>query len=417
MTSTSQSEPVRAMQRDKALAIALLAYCVVCGMSLWFSVSAVVPTIKAQHGLDDNHIALLSSSVSVGFVVGTFLSAIFGLADLLPPRRYFMACALSGAICNLLILFLDPSSTSVVILRFLTGALMGGIYPVGMRMMATWANRDTGLLIGILTGAICIGTGTPHLVNAFAGVDWKLTVGMSSVLAASAALAVNFVKLGPRHVQAQKFQAAFAANAWRIRPIFLANIGYWGHKWENFAMWAWIGPYLYMSFTSAVPADEAPEAARMARYVAFTVFFTGSFGCILAGLLADRIGRTVVASGALFVSGSCALLAGYLFGGNPWVMSAVCIVWGFFLIADSAQFSSCIIELADPAYVGTMLTMQTCIGFLITLFSIQLIPLIASSMGWDWAMASLALGPVVGIVAMLRLRNHPDAARIAGGRR
>ncbi|MGI9384489.1 MAG: MFS transporter [Methyloligellaceae bacterium] len=402
--------------REKWLSIALLSICIVFGMSLWFSLSAVVPTLKTLYRLDDNHVALLSSSVSVGFVVGTLTSALLGLADLLPPRRYFALCALGGATVNAVILLLDPSSTSVIVMRFLTGALMGGIYPVGMRMMATWANGDTGVLIGILTSSICIGSGMPHLIDAFGGLNWVFTVAASSGLAFTAGIVVSFVQLGPRHIQAQRFKPAFAAYAWTVRPIRLANLGYWGHKWENFAMWAWIGPFLYLSFSLNPPAGWS-DPALLARYVAFSVFFIGAPGCLIGGFLADRFGRTLITSGALVISGVCAVLAGLLFGGNPWLLTAVCLLWGFALIADSAQFSSCIIELSDPNIVGTMLTMQTCVGFFITLVSIQLIPLIVDGLGWDWAMASLAIGPVMGIWAMARLRRHPEAERLAGGRR
>ncbi|MGI9463702.1 MAG: MFS transporter, partial [Aestuariivirgaceae bacterium] len=250
----------------------------------------------------------------------------------------------------------------------------------------------------------------------FARLDWQVTVAASSVLAVIAGLLVNLVELGPRHVQAATFKAAFAARAWTVFPIRLANIGYWGHKWENFTMWAWIGPFLYLSFVQS-PPEGAGDPGTMARYVAFSVFFVGAPGCLIGGLLADRIGRTFVTSGALIISGVCAVLAGLLFGGNPWLLTIVCLVWGLALIADSAQFSSCIIELSDPAYVGTMLTMQTCIGFLITLPSIQLVPLIAEHLGWNWAMASLAIGPLVGIWAMVRLRQCPEAIQLASGRR
>jgi MFS family permease len=404
------------MRQRKWTAIALLAVCVVFGMSLWFSVSAVVPTLKTLYTLDDHRAALLSSSVSTGFVVGTLISALLGLADLLPPKRYFMLCAIGGALCNAAILGIDPSSWSVIALRFATGALLGGIYPIGMRMMATWADGDTGLLIGILTGAICIGSGMPHLIDVLAGLDWRLTVGTSSALALAAGLLVNLVELGPRHAQATSFHISFASRAGTVIPIRLANIGYWGHKWENFSMWAWIGLFLYLSFQQS-PPDGAGDPQVVARTVAFCVFFVGAPGCLIGGFLADRVGRTLVTSGALVISSTCAVLAGLLFGGNPWLLTIVCLVWGLALIADSAQFSSCIIELSDPAYVGTMLTMQSCIGFLITLPSIQLIPLIAEYLGWNWAMASLAIGPVVGIWAMMRLRRRPEAAHLAGGRK
>ena len=401
-------------QAGKWFSVVLLAVCVVFTLSLWFSVSAVVPTLKLQFGLTDDRAAWLASSVSVGFVAGTLVSAFVNLADRVEPRRLFMASALVAAAANAAILMCAPGSASAIFLRFLTGVCMAGIYPVGMRIASTWATRDTGLLIGILTGAICAGSGLPHLIDAFGGLNWMLTVAMTSILAAFAGALINLVRLGPIHVRAAAFHPIFAMRALTEPALRLANLGYWGHKWENYAMWAWIGPFLQLSFTMH-GADES-TAAFQARLVTFAVFVVGAVGCLIAGLLADRFGRTLVAGAALAISGSCAGLTGFLIGGAPWLVTTVCLIWGFALIADSGQFSACVIELSDRAYIGTMLTVQTCIGYLITLASIHVVPTLVAWLGWGVGFAALAAGPALGIAAMIRLRGRPEAARLASGR-
>lgn len=351
MTPTSLPAAGPSALAGKWFSVVLLAVCVVFTLSLWFSVSAVVPTLKLQHGLTDGRAAWLASSVSIGFVAGTLTSALINLADRVEPRRLFMASALVAAVANAAILACAPGSASAIGFRFLTGVCMAGIYPVGMRIAATWATRDTGLLIGILTGAICAGSGLPHLIDAFGGLDWMLTVALTSVLAAFAGLLINLVRLGPTHIRATAFHPMFAVRALTEPTLRLANLGYWGHKWENYAMWAWIGPFLQLSFTMHGGGEET-SAAFQARLATFAVFAVGAPGCLIAGLLADRFGRTLVAGAALAISGSCAALTGFLIGGEPWLVTTVCLIWGFALIADSAQFSACVIELSDRAYIA-----------------------------------------------------------------
>ncbi|MCC7016584.1 MAG: MFS transporter [Rhodospirillales bacterium] len=399
----------------KWLSVVLLTACVVLALSLWFSVSAVVPTLRAARDLSDSQAAWLASSVSLGFVAGTLASALLNLADRLEPRRFFMAAALTAAAANAAILAFTPESQTAIVLRFVTGACMAGIYPVGMRIASTWATRDTGFLLGLLTGAICAGSGLPHLIDALGGLNWMLTIALASVLAAAAGLLINLVRLGPINVRPARFHPLFAIKAITVPTVRLANLGYWGHKWENYAMWAWIGSFLNQSFSLNGSADSV-EVGFQARLATFAVFAVGAFGCLIAGLLADRFGRTLIAGGALAISGTCALITGFLLGAEPWLVVAVSLVWGFALIADSGQFSASVIELSDRAYIGTMLTVQTCVGYLITLVSIHVVQVLEGRFGWGWAFAALAVGPVIGIAAMIRLRRHPDAVRLASGR-
>jgi MFS family permease len=373
-----------------------------------------LPSLRREYEITGLHASLLSSSVSAGFVVGTLVSAILDLADRADPRRLFMVSAILAAGATELIAMAEPTSAAVIGLRFAVGVCMAGIYPIGMKLVATWAKADMGLLVGILVGALTLGTAAPHLIDAIGGVDWRLTLSLSALLAAVAALMINFVGIGERIGEAPPFDPRTALEAWRSKPLRLANLGYLGHMWELFAMWAWIGVFLQASFAIAPGGADAPFHAKLATFATIGV---GALGCFLGGVFADRFGRTALTMTAMAVSGACALVVGLLFGGNPWLLTLLCLVWGFAAVADSAQFSASVMELADPSIIGTMVTVQTCVGFLLTVATIHMIPPIVEAVGWQGAFATLAIGPFLGVIAMGRLRAHPDAAKLAGGKR
>ncbi|HEX3086195.1 MAG TPA: MFS transporter [Pyrinomonadaceae bacterium] len=388
----------------------LLAIAELLGMSLWFSGSAVVPALSKEWHLSAGAAGWLTLSVQLGFVAGTLLSALFNLPDIISPRHLFTLTALCGAIVNGAFGWFAHDASVAIVLRFLTGMFLAGVYPPAMKILATWFRHGRGLALGVLVGALTLGKATPYLINGIGSANWRNNILFVSLLAIIGGLIVLFfVSDGPFALPAGRFDLAQVGKVFGNRGVRLANFGYLGHMWELYAMWTWI-PFMIRASLAARKSDPA-----IAEVGSFIVIGSGAVGCIVAGLIADRIGRTIVTSAAMAISGSCCLIIGLLFGANPVVLLIVAAIWGASVVADSAQFSACVTELGNQQYIGTALTLQTCLGFLLTTVSIELIPRVEALVGWRYAFAMLAPGPLFGVISMLWLRGLPEAEKIAHG--
>ena len=406
--------------------LALLAISQLLGMTLWFSATAVLPSLRIAWSLTPTQSAWLTAAVQLGFVVGALSSALFNLPDVLPPRRMCAAAAVLGAGCNVLLALVVNSIGPALALRFATGVCLAGVYPPGMKIAAGHASgRERGYAIGILVGALTLGSATPHLLAALVQdrlPDRAVLLGASALALLGAVLVIRFVGDGPYAAPPARFDRRQIGRVLRDRPLLLANLGYLGHMWELYAMWAWLAVFLGEGIRVRQSAHSPEMSEKLvlieSRFMAFAIIgVAGCLGAIAGGRLADRIGRTTVTIGAMALSGLCCVLSPWFYAAPLAAMIAFGIVWGATIIADSAQFSASVSELSDPAYIGTALALQTSLGFALTLVTIWGLPLIAEHTGWRWAFLVLAPGPFLGCIAMAALRRRPESLRLAAGRR
>jgi MFS family permease len=370
-------------------------------MSLWFTGTAVLPQLSLLWASGIAVTSWLTISVQLGFVAGALVISIFNLSDIFRPTRVFIVCALLAAADNAAFVYVAErhAIAAAIFLRMLTGAFLAGTYPTGMKILAGWFRQGRGLALGIMVGALAVGSASPHAVNAFGGMRWQSVVLASSWMAVAAALiAALGVREGPYAAPQPPFDFRKIGDTFRNRNLRLANFGYLGHMWELYSMWAWI----------AVMLGAASQSNRSTLEIAaFAVIALGAMGCIWAGVISDRGGATVsqrsrVTIISMAVSGACCILAAIFFD-HFCTLLVIALIWGLAIVADSAQFSAIVSEVSDPNYVGTALTMQTALGFLLTAFSIRAIAWIGTNYGWRWAAASMAIGPLLVIVAMVGL--------------
>ena len=394
----------------------VLAVAELLAMAPWFSASAVAPALAHVWHLTPAATAWLTISVQLGFVAGALVSAILTLADRLSARRLVAGSAAVAALATLGVAA-APALGVGIACRLLTGAALAGVYPPGMKIAAGWFKESRGWAIGILVGALTLGSASPHLVRGAVSPDaWRIVLVVAALSALVGGLLVLLVPSdGPHAAPSPPFSLTAAPRILQDRAVALANLGYLGHMWELYAMWTWIAVFIAASEHARRGGDV--DVTALAALTTFAVVGSGAIGCWLGGKYADRFGRTLVTSVSMLVSGICALNVGLFYGAPLIALLPILLLWGISIVADSAQFSAAVSELAPREYVGTALTLQTSLGFLLTAATIYLLPTLAGAIGWRWSMSVLAIGPAVGVWAMLALRHRPEALRLAGGKR
>jgi MFS family permease len=394
----------RAVSPSRALAGVSLG--VLLAGSTWFTGTAAIPTLRAAWGLTDAQAAWLTIAVQAGFITGTFVYAVLNVADVFNARRVFLVSALLGALFNAGFAWLSGGAGTALAFRFLTGITLAGVYPVGMKIVASWFRTGLGWRLGVMVGALVLGTAAPYLIQAAgAGADWRLLATAGSVLAvAGGALVVAVVADGPHLTTRAPFDARAAARVF-ARPAFrYTAFGYFGHMWELYALWSLVVFYLRDRFTGI---DSGWSASI--PLIAFGTVAAGAFGCVAGGWTSRRSGERQVALVSLAVSGALCALSGFAQALPPWALVAYLLVWGVFVVSDSPQFSALAARYCPPEYTATALTIQNGIGFAVTVVSIQLLPFVAGRVGWRWAFVALSVGPALGAYFMWRLgKVEPD---------
>jgi MFS family permease len=384
--------------------LVLLALAELLGMSLWFAASAVSAQFGARWQLSASSLGWLTAIVQLGFVLGTAMAALLNIADIVPARLLFSVSAVIGAIANAALLS-SASYRAVLVCRLLTGFALAGVYPPAMKMISTWFRARRGLAVGTIVGALTVGKAGPYLIHAIPGAGVTPVVLSASIAAAVAGgLVILLYRDGPYPFPPRPFSWGLVASVVTERRWRLATGGYLGHMFELYSAWTWIPTFVAMSAAASGIPSGAPRD-ELAALVAFGAIAIGGVGCVWGGLVADRRGREWLVTTAMAASGACALLIGLTFGTSLWLLVPVALFWGFFVIADSAQFSVLVTESVPPHAVGTALTIQTSLGFLLTMVSIQLVPPVAAAIGWRWAFVMLAAGPALGIASIRRLRE------------
>jgi MFS family permease len=392
--------PLR-LPRTQRRQLSLIAIVQVLAMSVWFSAAAVVPSLQVEWGISSGAASWLTTSVQLGFVAGALASAVLNLADRLRGRTLIAGAALVAGAANLFVAVASDGLASALPARVVAGVALAGVYPVGVKLIASWFDRGRGFAIGVLVGALTVGSAAPHLVEGLGSLPWRGVLAVTSGLAFAAAGLALALREGPLAQPSGRLRPAYVLTMVKDRRQRLVNLGYGGHMWELYALWTWLPTYIVASL--AAWDGGAPGRAAVGALAFAVIGVAGAAGCVVAGWRSQVIGSERVALHAMLASGACCLLSAVVFGAHPLLLVPVLAVWGFAVIADSAQFSEVLSDAADPGYVGTALTTQMAFGFLITVLTIRLLPAVADATSWQWALTALAPGPLAGALAMYKL--------------
>lgn len=396
------------MTNHQRRALAVIAVSQLLVLTVWFSASAVTPQLQAAWTLSTSQVAWLTLAVQLGFVVGAFTLAALNTSDVVPTRTLFALAGSVAVIANAGLVFVTAPQAAIA-LRFVTGAALAGVYPSGLKAMAGWFREGRGKALGVLVGALTIGSATPHLIRGL-GFEWRGVVLVASGLAALGTIAMRWlVEDGPFEAPVAHFSWHHIARVVGNQGYRLSTVGYLGHMWELYAMWTWVAIFVGAS------AEASGQSYGSIPVIAFAIIAIGGPAAWWAGRLSDRYGRTRVAGAAMAISGTCALVSPLIFGVSPLIMVPVLLVWGASVVADSAQFSTMVTETTSDEVRGTALTLQTALGFSLTMITIRLMPEIANAWTWRWAFPILALGPAIGVTAMVRLKRSAASSALAGG--
>jgi MFS family permease len=395
-------------------ALSIISICLVGAMSTWFSGTVILPELTLRSGLGESEKVWLTNAVQLGFVIGAIVLAFFNLSDSMPLILLIAFSCTLAAIANLLLIWTD-TPLSIIAVRLLTGVALSGVYPSVVKLIATWFQKSRGVAMGVIIGALTLGSAAPHFFRAMTpDTDWLIVIWVSSLMTFLAGMiVVFFVSEGPFYFARTRFKPSQIIQVLNNKPLALVNIGYLGHMWELYAMWAWILTFAHFLLNDF---DWIPFGAP--EYFSFFIVSIGAIGCVIAGYLSDIYGRCYITAVLMLVSGSCAFSIGFLVNTSPFLFGLIALLWGLTIIADSGQFSAAVTELSAPNLVGTALTVQMAIGFGITMITIWLAPVFAQLFGsFQWMFLLLAPGPFIGAIAMLVLRRHPHSEKLALGKR
>lgn len=391
--------PHSAERRRPAWVLPVIVLSQFAATSLWFAGNAILPDLQAAWSLPGTAVGAITAAVQIGFVAGTLCFALLSLSDRYPPAAVFLCCALLGALCNLAVLAVPPGLGPLLLLRCATGFFLAGIYPVGMKIAASWYEEGLGRAIGYLVGALVLGTAFPHLLPGLsANLPWPRVVVAVSAIAALGGLAVYLlVPAGPYLPGRTRFDILALPRVFQSRDLRSAAFGYFGHMWELYALWAFI-PVVLAAYAGHNGLTEFNVSLG-----AFAVIGAGAIGCIGGGLIARRAGSARVAFFQLACSGTACLLSPLAWHAPPVVFFGFLLFWGITVAGDSPQFSALTAQTAPREYVGTALTIVNCVGFTITAVSIQTLTLLSTLIDTQFLFLALLPGPILGLLASRRL--------------